>query len=70
MGVGQQRVDIGDDVRGRRNRVDLDEPAQRHQRGVRLEQIRALRELLVDDVAQRHQPAALQQLVGQRHGIA
>ena len=52
------------------DRVVLDEPPQRHQRGVRLEQIGALRELLVDDVAQRHQPAAFQQFVGQRHRVA
>ena len=66
VGVGEQRIDVGDDVGRRIDRVGLDEPAQRQQRGVRLEQIGALRELLVDDVAQRDQPAALEQFVGQR----
>ena len=37
---------------------------------MRLQQIGALRELLVDHVAQRDQPAALEQLVGQRHRVA
>ncbi|COY83871.1 Uncharacterised protein [Mycobacterium tuberculosis] len=43
----------------------LHESAQGDQGGMRLKHVGALRELLVYHIAQRHQPAALQQFGGQ-----
>ena len=69
VGIGQQRVDVGDDLRRGRQRIRGDHPAQGQQRGVRLQSVRPLGELLVDDLAQRHQAAAFEKLVGQRDRV-